>query len=139
VKSTVFTDEKGTSLVELLVSLAIIAIIFTTLLSALSTASFGSAEVRERVTAENLARAQLECIQDHPYIIGASPISYTTVCTVTTTSTPSYHTHITSISYWDWSNFTSDPEDDGGMQWITVTVSHNGEPIFTIADYKVDQ
>jgi hypothetical protein len=25
------------------------------------------------------------------------------------------------------------------MQWITVTVSHNGEPIFTIADYKVDQ
>jgi type II secretory pathway pseudopilin PulG len=140
VKSTVLADEKGTGLVEILISVAIIAIVLTIFLSALSTTSSGVAVVSERVTAENLARAQLECIQDHLYINGASPISYTTVCTVTTTTLPAYHTDL-DISYWysPTETFTSFPTDDGGMQWITVTVSHQGEPVFTIGNYKVDR
>ena len=92
--------------------------------------------VRNRVTAENLARSQLECIKDHPYITGAIPISYTTVCTVTEVS--SYPIDV-GISYWDSSNFTSNPSADSGMQSITVTVSHSGEALITIEDYKVDR
>ncbi len=139
VKQTVLASEKGISLVELLVSLAIIAITFAAFLAALSTASFSVAVVRERVTAENLARAQLECIQKHPYITGALPISYTDVCTVTTPDFPSYLAEISGISYWytATSSFSSDPAHDSGMQWITVTVYHNG-PVFSIETYKVD-
>jgi type II secretory pathway pseudopilin PulG len=136
VKSTVFADERGASLVEILVSVAIMAIVFAAFLSALSTASFGVAVVSERVTAQNLARDQLECIQDHPYIPGAIPISYTTVCTVTALS--SYPMDV-SISYWYSPTFTSVPADDSGMQWITVTVYHNSEPVFTIAKYKAER
>ncbi len=133
-KSTAFVDERGQSLVETLVAVAIIAIVLTTFLAALSTATWGVATVRERVTAVNLARAQLECIQDHPYIVGADPISYATTCTVTQSS--SYPVSLT-ISYWISSTFTITPTDDDGMQWITVTVFHNSESIFTIGNYKV--
>jgi type II secretory pathway pseudopilin PulG len=136
VKSTAFANERGESLVEILVSVAVIAMIFTAFLSALSTATWGVAVVRERVTAENLARKQLECIQDHPYIDKAVPISYTTTCTVTALS--SYPMDL-SISYWISPTFTSDPDLNDGMQWITITVYHNSDPVFAIATYKVDR
>lgn len=135
-KSTVFADERGASLVEILVSVAIMAIVFTVFLSALSTSISGVSVAREQVTAQNLARAQLECIQDHPYISGAIPISYTTVCTVTALS--SYPMDV-SISYWYSPTFTSVPADDSGMQWITVTVYHQGESVFTIEKYKAER
>ena len=135
-KSTVFADERGTGLVEVLVSVAIIAIVLTTFLAALSTATFGVATVRERVTAANLARAQLECIQHHPYVDRALPISYTTTCTVTQLS--SYPMDL-SISYWISPTFTITPTADSHMQWITVTVYHNSESVFTIGNYKVER
>jgi len=119
-------------MVEILVSVAIMAIVLTTFLAALSTATWGVATVRERVTAENLARAQLECIQHHPYIDGAAPISYTTMCTVTQLS--SYPMDV-SISYWYSPTFIITPTASG-MQWITVTVYHNSDPVFTIQKYK---
>ena len=135
-KSTVFADERGTGMVEILVSVAIIAIVLTAFLSALSAGAFGVAVVHERVTAQNLARAQLECIQDHPYISGAAPISYTTACTATQLA--AYPIDL-SISYWysPTETFTSDPDLDDGMQWITVTIFHDGEQVFAIEDYKV--
>jgi Tfp pilus assembly protein PilV len=135
VKSTAFANERGESLVEILVSVAVIAMIFTAFLSALSTATWGVAVVRERVTAENLARKQLECIQDHPYIDKAVPISYTTTCTVTALS--SYPMDL-SISYWISPTFTVTPAVSD-MQWITITVYHNSDPVFAIATYKVDR
>ena len=135
-KSAVFADEKGAGLVEVLVSVAVIAIVLSIFLYALSTVSSSVALVRERVTAQNLARAQLECIQKHPYITGASPISYTVACGAAQLSP--YPTDL-SISYWVSPTFTSNPADDGGMQWITVTVFHQGEPVFTIGNYKVDR
>lgn len=135
-KLAAFADERGVGLVEVLVSVAIIAIVFTIFLSALATGGLGVSVVHERVTAENLARSQLECIKDHPYITGAIPISYTTVCTVTE---PSSYPIDVSLSYWDSSNFTSNPSDDSGMQWITVTVFYDGEPTFTMEEYKVDR
>ena len=137
-KSTVFADERGAGLVEVLVSLAIMAIVLTVFLSALSTGSLGVSVVHERVTAENLARSQLECMKDHPYVTGASPISYTTMCTVTA---PSAYDIGVGISYWHspTNKFTSAGAHDSGMQWITVTVSYDGKSTFTIEEYKVDR
>ena len=135
-KSTAFVDERGAGLVEILVSVAIMAIVLTAFLAALSTGSFGVSVVRERVTAENLARAQLECIQDLPYVPGAYPITYTTACAATQLST--YPVEL-SISYWHapTETFTSTPGlDEEGMQWITVTVRHKGEEVFVIENYK---
>ena len=138
-KLAAFVDEKGTGLLETLVALAIVSVILTAFLAALSIGTFGVSVVRERVTAENLARAQLEAIKDAPYITGALPISYTSQYTVTTP--PAYHIGV-DVSYWLSPIFTTEPSDDPdccGMQWITVTVSHNGEPVFRAIDYKLNR
>jgi len=138
-KLVALADERGMNLVETLVTLAIVSIVLSGFLVALSVGSFGVSVVRERVTAENLARAQLEAIKDAPYITGALPISYTSQYTVTTP--PGYHIGV-DVSYWLSPTFTTDPSVDPaccGMQWITVTVSHNGEPVFRALDYKLNR
>ncbi len=137
-KSITFADERGESLIEILMSVAIMSIVLSGFLAGLSTGAFSVAVVRERVTAENLVRAQLECIQEHSYIRGAAPIAYITVCAATQLS--AYPVDL-SISYWDSTTtiFTSNPELDSGMQWITVTIYHQGEPVFEMEDYKAER
>jgi type II secretory pathway pseudopilin PulG len=127
-----FANERGESLVEILISVAIIAIVITAFLAALSTGAFSVALVRKQVTAENLARAQLEYIKDYAYSVTPYP---------TVEHSEEDYLITIGVSYWNSSagTFTSDPLDDSGMQWITVTVSQNGEPVFTIEDYKVNR
>jgi len=129
VKSTAFAGERGDSLVEILVAVAIMAIVLTIFLSALSTGTLSTGVVHKRVTAENLARAQLEYIKDYePYneVTQTTPGAYPTVTSIvsgyaiTVTASP-----ITTTSY--------------DIQLITVTISHQSEPVFTIEDYKVDR
>jgi type II secretory pathway pseudopilin PulG len=122
--------------VEVLISVAIMAIVLAVFLAALSTSAHTVAEVHERVTAENIARAQLECIQHTRYIPGAAPISYTTACTATQLS--SYPVSLT-ISYWVSPTFTITPTTASDLQWITVTVYHNSDPVFAIGNYKVNR
>jgi len=134
VKSTAFAEERGESLVEILVSVAIIAIVLTAFLVALSTGAFSVAPVRKRVTAENLARAQLEYIKNYTYTT-----SYPTI--TPSTDYPATYSPTVGVSYWfsPTETFTSNPSVDSGMQWITITISHNGEQVFTIEDYKVER
>jgi prepilin-type N-terminal cleavage/methylation domain-containing protein len=137
VRSVAVASERGVSLVEVLVAVAIMAIVLSAFLAALSTGTLSVGVVRERVTAENLARAQLECIKGHPYVTGAISTSYTTLCPVTA---PSAYDIEVDISYWDslTNGFTSVGPDDG-MQWITVTILCNGELAFTMEEYKVNR
>ena len=115
-----FAEEKGESLAEILVAVAIIAIVLTVFLSALSTGAFSVAAVRKRVTAENIARSQLEHVKHSDFISG------TNYYTPTTISHPGYTAVISATT------IITD------LQLITVTVSHNG-PIFMIEDYKVNR
>jgi prepilin-type N-terminal cleavage/methylation domain-containing protein len=146
VKLAAFADERGMSLVETLVTVAIVAIILAAFLAALSVGSFGVSVVRERVMAENLARAQLEYIKNYTYTVGAivddpnpEENDYPII------EHPEEYPISMDISYWDSSTetFTSDRSDDDpgccGMQMITVTISHKGEPIFRVLDYKLNR
>lgn len=158
---TEFTDDRGATLVEILVTVGIMAIAVTAFLWALSMGSFGVATVRERVTAENLARTQLEAIKASSYITGAVPISYTSLYTVT--APPGYDIGL-EVSYWyshpTNSTFTTtracDCDMDGdcatdadkdcccGMQCITITIYHGRRGsddygVFTVVDYKTSR
>lgn len=117
-KSTALADERGESLVETLVAVAIIAIVLTTFLVALSTATWGVATVRERVTAVNLARAQLEHVQETNFIADTDHYTPTAI------SHSGYDATISAATIYT------------GVQQITVTIYHNG-PVFTIGNYKV--
>ena len=116
-------------MVEVLVAVVIIAIVFTAFLSALSTGSSGVGVVRDRVTAENLARAQMEFVKD-----------YDTYNTVTETTPGAYPT-VTSVTSGYAITVTASPitTTSFSIQLITVTVSHGGEALITIEDYKVDR
>jgi Tfp pilus assembly protein PilV len=144
-------DERGTGLVEILVTMAIAAIAITAFLLALSMGNVGVNTVRERVTAENLARTQLEIIKASSYITGAIPISYTSQYTIA----PPLGYHIgVDISYWysPTNTFTTNRACDCalegcGMQCITITIYHSqrgddapqAKPVFTVVDYKISR
>ena len=120
-KLAAFADERGTGLVEVLVAVAIMAIVVTIFLSALFTGSLGVGVVHERVTAENIARSQLEYVKESDFIAGTD------------------HYTPTAISHTGYTAAISATTIYAGVQLITVTVSHSDKNVFTIEDYKVDR
>jgi Tfp pilus assembly protein PilV len=122
-RAAVVDGQAGVGLVEALIGVAILAVTLVMLLAAISTGSRGVATTEERITAENLARSQLEYAKSEPYL--AAPASYATV------TPPAGYT----VS----AEATSIPEGDSSIQKITVTVSRDGETLLTVEDYKVDR
>jgi Tfp pilus assembly protein PilV len=115
--------QDGVGLVETLVAVAILGVTLVTLLAAISTGSIGIATTEERVTAENLARSQLEYAKSQSYL--TAPASYATV-------TPP-------AGYAVSADATSIPEGDSSVQMVTVTVTRDGDTLLTTEGYKVDR
>jgi len=119
-------NEKGFSLIEVIMALAILGIIGVAFMSGLATASKSIYIADERATAESLARSQMEYVKDQPYLVGgaydeidlsAYPASYDV-------------------------SVAANPLGGGalsGIQEITVTVSHYGNVIITLENYKVNR
>jgi len=121
---TVIGDQKGASLVEVLIALAILGIAIVAFLGAISTESIGVGTVDERVTVENLVRSQMEYTKSQEYL--TAPVSYDTV------APPSADFTITAEA-------TTIPGADDNIQKITVTVSRNGEVLVVKEDFKVNR
>ncbi len=127
-------NEKGFTLIEVLIALAILGLIGVAFLSALATASKAIIIADERTTAESLARSQMEYVKDQLYIdynieghllydeITPLPTNYTIDFTVESLLDP---------------NPPNSPLV--GIQKITVTVNHHGNEVLTLEDYKVDR
>lgn len=115
--------QQGVGLVETLIAVAVLAITMVTLLTAISTGSIGVATTEERVTAENLARWQLEYTKSQAY--QAAPTSYETV-----TPPAGYTVSATASSI---------PDADSSIQKITIIVTRGAETLVTVEDYKVDR
>lgn len=124
----------GFALLDVLVAMAILGIVAAVFLGALATADKATIVSDRRVTAESLARAQLETLKGvayinysvlgHPvYAVAAAPVSYsiallaTPVDPVTLLPLPS--------------------GQDQGVQDVAVTVARNGDDLFTVHDLKV--
>lgn len=115
--------QEGVGLVEVLVAVAILGVTLVALLTAISTGSLGVATTEERVTAENLARSQLEYTKSQAFL--PAPASYATV-----TPPTGYTVSADAVSI---------PEGASTIQKITVTITRNGETLLTVEDYKVDR
>lgn len=124
-KRFLLTNEKGFSLIEVVVALAILGIIGAAFLGGLATASRSIYIADERATAENLARSQMEHVKEQSYLSGGG---YEIV---------DLSTYPASYSV----SVASNPLAGalGGIQEITVTVNNDGNPIITLVDYKVNR
>lgn len=109
-------DERGTSLVEALVAVAILGLAIVAALTALSTGSFAVATVDQEATAQSLARWQLEEIKAAPYSAGYSAITQ-----------PDYNISV-----------SVDPMA-ANIQKITVTISRATKVLQVVEGYKVNR
>jgi hypothetical protein len=126
--------ESGATLVEELVTIAIIGMGIVILVAMITTGVLGVRQVDDNVRADSLARSQLELIKDAPY--QADPVSspYPAVVGI-----PGYTVTI-GLEYWNDTSgdFQTDPWDDG-LQKITVTVSAGSSQTAQVSDFKVDR
>ena len=117
-----WSDETGQSLVEELVAVAIVSLGLVIIIAALSTGSMGVSTTNDRVTAENLARSQLEVIKDAAYSPDPTVTPYPTVSPV------QGYTVTVGVEVLD-----------VGLQKVTVTVSRGGEALLQLEGYKVER
>ena len=118
--------EKGFSLIESLIAIAVLSIIGSVFLCGLSTASKVRFLIDERETAKNLAESQMEYVKGQAYLTSyaAAPIS-------------GEYTGYSVTIYADDVTLRDDK-----IQKIRVIVSHQNRPIIlaansTLEDYKV--
>jgi type II secretory pathway pseudopilin PulG len=132
--SKFFYSENGATLVEELVTVAIIAIGIVILVAMITTGVIGVRQVDDKVIAETLARSQLELVKDAFYEADPGTTPYPAV-----TGVPGYSV-IVAIEYWNAtsSTFSTTLRNDG-LQRVTVTVSSGADTLAQTAVFKVDR
>jgi len=152
-------NERGISLIEVLIALAILGLVAVAFLSGLATASRALIIADERTTAESLARSQMEYVKSQLYqeadpddevvylkITDIPPEAEGyTICSINRAGAT-----IENIIYgvpWDSQNNQA-VSTDVGLQKIRLVVKHYGEEVFTFIEddkkitlegYKVDR
>ncbi len=118
----IFSHERGATLVESLIAAAIVGILLTALLAALSTGSIAARRTDRRVTAENLGRAQLEYTKGQAY--SPAPASYDAITPLPTDY--SISAQASSIS-----------GRDADIQRVAVTVNYDGDTVYIMEGFKM--
>ena len=150
-------NEKGFSLIEVMIAIALLGVIGVAFLGALATASNAIFIADERATAESLARSQMEFVKNQVYITAADyelgvpgtgevtyekiadagiPVGYI-ICSVNRSGDT-----VEDIIYgvpWDSQNNIPVDNDDG-LQRIKLIIKHLDKPeVITLEGYKVDR
>jgi prepilin-type N-terminal cleavage/methylation domain-containing protein len=120
-------NERGLTLIEVLIALAIVAIVAGVFVSGLSTTSKSVMVSQERVAVDSLARFQMEDAKNQPYEEEAT--TYPLISIPTDLISQGYGLSVLAEPL-------NSPDD--GIQKITVTVTRNGSTVFTLVDYKAN-
>jgi prepilin-type N-terminal cleavage/methylation domain-containing protein len=131
-------NQKGRSLIEILIALAILGVVVMAFLSALATGSQAIIIADERTTAESLARSELEYIKNSAYDDINNPPQYSLDPAIDIPD--GYNVEMEAVRL--------DPDEDGigdddGIQKVTVEVyrQDGSTPalILSASDYNVNR
>jgi type II secretory pathway pseudopilin PulG len=127
-------SERGATLVEELVTIAIIGMGVVILVVMITTGTLGVSQVDDNVRAQTLARSQIELIKNAPYEANPAVTPYPAVAGI------SGYSVTLDFEYWNAStgSFQSGWRDDG-LQKITVTVSSGATQLAQVSEFKVDR
>ncbi|MBI4304443.1 MAG: type II secretion system protein [Chloroflexi bacterium] len=120
-------DQRGFSLVDTMVGLAIFGTVASALLSGLYSGTRGTMITQERTLAESLVRSEIEYVKTYTY----QPVPSSYPLDPTLTLPPG----------WSIPNPASQlvHTNDDGMQKITVSAQHNGKTVLSVIMYKVNR
>ena len=131
-------NEKGFTLIEILISVALLSIIGVAFLNGLFTTSKIVAISQESVAVESLAKSQIEYIKAQDYIL---EVDYNP-------DSPAYRYDLISVpADLVGAGYSAEinppvviiPGEEGfELQSVTVVIKHNGEEVFTISIYRVE-
>jgi len=123
-------SQKGMTLIEVLIAIALLGLIAVPFLTALSTSSRSIIIADERTTAESLVRSEMEYIKncDYDYETESHPSASYEHADV---PSPDYPDYTVSVDV----EALNDPDD--GIQKITVTVKRNSKLVLTTSTYKI--
>lgn len=124
-------NEKGFTLIGVVIALAVLGVIAVGFLSGLAGASRALFTADERTTANNLAESQMEDVKNQDYDDTNDPPQYALLSDIP----DGYDIEVAAVRL--------DPEDDGfddddGIQKITVAIEHHGREVMILEDYKVN-
>jgi len=135
----VLYDQRGISLLSELVAIAIIALALSMFVLGLATSGQSVRLVDYRVSAENLARRQMELIKAAPYQANPTAVPYPTLVAPTRFSIE------TEVAYWvpePTATFQESlPETDHGLQRITIRIISSSDPdtpTFVLEGFKAN-
>jgi len=152
--------QRGFTLIEVIIALALLGIIAIAFLGALATASTAIIIADERTTAESLARSQMEYVKSQDYSDNQWSYEVTGSSRTVLAGTPSWwdddNPPLLSSNYAGYSvevkaeDFDADNDgilevglvgdEDEGIRKITVTVEHLEKPeVIILEDYKVNR
>jgi prepilin-type N-terminal cleavage/methylation domain-containing protein len=130
--------EKGFSLMEVALAIALLGLVAITFLTALATGSRTIFIADERATAESLARTQMEYVRQQPYDANLDT-GHPTYDKISADDIPAgYDIDVSAVRL----DYKADGDgNDDGIQSITVTIIHTVEgedpkEIFTLEGYR---
>jgi len=131
---------RGMTLIEVLIALALMGMIAITVLGALSTACLALFTADKRVTAESLARSQMEYVKNQGYKNADKGETYDevepppgySICSVNRTDD-----EVDSVVGIPWDSQNNEPADeDEGLQKIKLVIKHDDKEVFTLEGFK---
>ena len=153
-------NQKGFTLIEMIIALAVLGLIAIAYLGALATASTSIIISDERTTAESLARSQMEYVKNRDYSDNVWSYEITSSGRTIIASAPSWwdgdNPPLLSSNYDGYvvvieaEDFDADNDgilevglvgdEDEGIRRITVTVAHLSKPeVIILEGYKVER
>ena len=127
------SNEKGFSLLEVLISLAIIGVVCAGLLGGMANSLKGANTIDQIDTARSLAEGQLEYIKKQPFAVSYAPDP----AMVTVSGNPITYSFNGFSGYSATITAVNAAQRDANIQKITVTIKHNGITATTLDGCKV--